>query len=67
MASDLHAALAELRDGRLYRFADWPNPAVPNGRTGVYTVWHDDRLVYVGMAGRERSRAAAASEATSAS
>jgi hypothetical protein len=32
-------ALAELRDGLLYRFADWPNPKVPNGRIGVYTVW----------------------------
>jgi len=29
-----------------------PNPAVPNGRIGVYTVWRDDRLIYVGMAGR---------------
>jgi hypothetical protein len=52
MTSDMHAALAELRDGPLCRFADWPNPAVPNGRIGVYTVWHDDQLVYVGMAGR---------------
>jgi hypothetical protein len=65
MANDLHPALAELRDGRLYRFADWPNPAVPNGRIGVYTVWHDDQLVYVGMAGREKSAAAAAREAAS--
>jgi hypothetical protein len=28
---------------------------VPNGRIGVYTVWQDDRLVYVGMAGRALS------------
>jgi hypothetical protein len=52
MTGDMHAALAELRDGPLYRFADWPNPAVPNGRIGVYTVWRDDQFVYVGMAGR---------------
>jgi hypothetical protein len=52
MTSGPHAALAELADGTLYRFADWPNPAVPNGRIGVYTVWQDDQLVYVGMAGR---------------
>jgi hypothetical protein len=52
MTSDPHTALAELADGPPYRFADWPNPAVPNGRIGVYTVWQDDRLVYVGMAGR---------------
>jgi hypothetical protein len=38
VTSDMHAALAELRDGPLYRFADWPNPAVPNGRIGVYSV-----------------------------
>lgn len=52
MTSNGNAALAQLRDGPLYRFADWPNPAVPNGRIGVYTVWHGDQLIYVGMAGR---------------
>ena len=52
MTSNRNAALAELRDGPLYRFADWPNPAVPNGRIGVYTVWRGDQLMYVGMAGR---------------
>ena len=51
MTSDVHVALGELRNGPLYQFADWPNPAVPNGRIGVYTVWRDDQLVYVGMAG----------------
>ena len=65
MTSDIDAALVELRDGPLYRFADWPNPAVPNGRIGVYTVWHDDQLVYVGMAGRAISPGAADSEAAS--
>jgi hypothetical protein len=25
---------------------------VPNGRIGAYTVWRDDQLIYVGMAGR---------------
>ncbi len=52
MTSNQNATLAGLRDGPLYRFADWPNAAVPNGRIGVYTVWHGDRLLYVGMAGR---------------
>ena len=65
MTSDMHAALAELRDGPLYRFADWPNPAVPNGRIGVYAVWHDDQLVYVGMAGRAIGPEVADSEAAS--
>jgi len=58
MTSDLYVALAELRNGALYRFADWPNPAVPNGRIGAYTVWCDDQLVYVGMAGRAIAAAA---------
>jgi hypothetical protein len=52
MSSSSNLALAELRDGPLYRFADWPNPEVPNGRIGVYTVWRGDQLIYVGMAGR---------------
>lgn len=52
MSSSSTLALAELRDGPLYRFADWPNPEVPNGRIGVYTVWGGDELIYVGMGGR---------------
>ena len=46
MSSSSTLALAELRDGPLYRFADWPNPEVPNGRIGVYTVWGGDELIY---------------------
>ena len=49
MSDDL---LATLGSGPEYRFADWPNPEVPNWRAGVYTVWDGDLLVYVGMAGR---------------
>lgn len=52
VTSGMDVVRAELRNGSLYRFADWPNPAVPNGRIGVYTVWHGDQLIYVGMAGR---------------
>jgi hypothetical protein len=51
MSSSSTLALAELRDGPLYRFADWPNPEVPNGRIGVYTVWGGGELIYVGMGG----------------
>jgi hypothetical protein len=47
--SDLLTALAS---GPLYRFADWPNTAIPNWRAGVYTVWDGQTLIYVGMAGR---------------
>jgi len=35
-----------------YRFANWPNPEVPNWCASVYTVWDGDVLIYVGMAGR---------------
>ena len=52
MSSSSTLALAELRDGPLNRVGDWHNPAVPNGRIGVYTVWRGDQLIYVGMAGR---------------
>ena len=38
---------------------------MPNGRIGVYTVWHDDQLVYVGMAGRAIGSGGADSEAAS--
>ena len=44
--------LEELRSGPLYPFADWPNPAVPRHGAGVYTIWREDLLVYVGMSGR---------------
>lgn len=53
MTNDPHVALTALLNGPLYRFADWPNSVVPNARIGVYTVWRDDQLLYVGMAGRE--------------
>jgi len=44
--------LVALQSGPLYRFADWPNPEVPNWRAGVYTVWEGSIFLYVGMAGR---------------
>jgi hypothetical protein len=52
MSSSSTLALAELRDGPLYRFADWPNPEVLNGRIDVYAVWGGDELIDVGMGGR---------------
>jgi hypothetical protein len=52
MSSSSTLAWAELRDGPLYRFAGWPNPAVPNGRIGVDTVRGGDELIYAGMGGR---------------
>ena len=66
MTSSRQTALAELRDGPLHRFADWPNPAVPNGKTGVYTVWRDQQLLYAEMAGQAITPTADTSELVSA-
>jgi hypothetical protein len=53
MGVQLPVALTYLAEGPLYRFADWPNAAVPKFGAGAYTVWHHDgRLVYAGMSGR---------------
>jgi hypothetical protein len=38
--------------GPCHRFSDWPNPSVPKVAAGIYTIWEQDRLIYVGMAGR---------------
>jgi hypothetical protein len=64
MSDDLLAALGS---GPAYRFADWPNPEVPNWRAGVYTVWDGDVLIYVGMAGRGLLAASQESETALAS
>jgi hypothetical protein len=52
------ALLTQLETGPLYRFADWPNPAVPTIAAGLYTVWDERVFVYVGMAGRGLSATA---------
>ena len=45
--------IADLAQGPVYSFADWPNPLVPTFGAGVYTIWHKDgRFIYVGMSGR---------------
>jgi hypothetical protein len=36
-----------------YRFSDWPNQLVPLNTAGVYSIWDDSRLIYVGMSGRQ--------------
>lgn len=62
--------LAPLENGPLYRFADWPTAEIAPAAAGVYTIWADDELMYVGMAGRtigadpERPPAAGALSAT---
>jgi hypothetical protein len=41
-----------METGPVRSFAEWPDPTVPKIAAGVYTVWDQDYLVYVGMAGR---------------
>ena len=48
----MNGELEALSSGQVYRFADWPNDAVPAVAAGAYTVWEGDKLVYAGMAGR---------------
>ena len=50
--SERQELLRALETGPCHRFSDWPNPLVPKVAAGVYTVWEDGRLVYVGMSGR---------------
>ena len=45
--------IADLAQGPVCSFADWPNPLVPTFGAGVYTIWHKDgHFIYVGMSGR---------------
>src|SRR5579863_5386359 len=45
-------AMTALVTGPLFRFADWPNDAVPRRAAGVYTIWRQEEFIYVGMSGR---------------
>jgi hypothetical protein len=44
--------LDALETGASHRFADWPNQSVPKVAAGVYSVWENGHLIYVGMSGR---------------
>jgi hypothetical protein len=50
--TSLESELAELEFGPLHRFADWPNSSVATFGAGVYAIWQDSVLIYVGMSGR---------------
>ena len=45
-----------LASGPRYPFHDWPVSAVPAVAAGVYAIWDDDQLIYVGMSGRGKSK-----------
>ena len=36
-----------------YWFRDWPNAEIPLVAAGVYSIWHNENLIYCGMSGRE--------------
>ena len=50
MASNLIKYAESLLASRLSDYSDWPNASVPNG-PGVYAVWMEEELVWVGSAG----------------
>ena len=46
-------ATEKLCAAQLFRFADWPNPAVPKFGAGIYAVWSLSGIfIYAGMSGR---------------
>jgi hypothetical protein len=49
-------AIKRLEEGPLYLFRDWPNAEVPQVAAGVYTIWRNTKLIYVGMSGRGLTR-----------
>jgi hypothetical protein len=44
--------VAPLHIGPAHFFDDWPNWSIEPAPAGVYTIWEDDRFIYVGRAGR---------------
>ncbi|MBD0257729.1 MAG: hypothetical protein ICV83_18605 [Cytophagales bacterium] len=49
---DTHAAFVAVEEGQLYPFKSRPNAELRTVRAGIYTIWQDGTLLYVGMAGR---------------
>ena len=46
---DLEKLWDELNQQPNHRFADWPNKEVPEGKPGVYLIYHESRWIYIGM------------------
>jgi len=44
--------LRTLSEGAFHRFSDWPPASLPNAAAGVYSIWEERQLIYVGMSGR---------------
>ena len=46
---DLEKLWDKLNQQPNHRFADWPNKEVPEGKPGVYLIYHEGRWIYIGM------------------
>lgn len=57
IAEEIGKHLYELECGEAHRFSAGAHPDTPRICCGVYTVWDENRLVYVGHAGRAVSGA----------
>ena len=44
-----------LENGQEFYFRDWSSNNIPKICAGVYTIWQDQKLIYVGMSGRSLS------------
>ena len=49
MESNVDLAVVALSYGPRHRFSDWPIAEVPFGPAGVYAIWADGSLLYIGM------------------
>ena len=49
---DLDLLWEELNQAPLHKFSDWPNRSVPKGSPGVYLIYDQSELIYVGMASK---------------
>ena len=53
MESNVDLAAVALSNGPRHRFSDWPVAEVPFGPAGVYAIWADGSLLYIGMSWRD--------------
>jgi len=52
MESEFEKEIREVTNGSAFPYSDWPNPNVPHVAAGLYTIWHGQEFIYVGMSGR---------------
>lgn len=54
MQTNFAAQRRALEDGPAHAFSDWPATHFEIGPSGVYSVWHEEAFLYVGMAWAHR-------------